>query len=72
VKPPEPPKISKTREKKIAKSRERRRDREFAEAARGRRDADPGPFVEPRRYEPRSAYASPYEPRYEVRGAWGW
>jgi hypothetical protein len=77
VKPPEPPKISKAREKKIAKSRESRRDREFAENARRRRDADPrdadrGPFVEPRRYEPRSAYASPYEPRYEVRGAWGW
>jgi len=84
VKPEEPPKASKKREKKTAETRQRRRDRdrEYADTDRsrayndrGRGDFERGRYVD----DSRSAYAGPYERRYEpyerryeTRGGWGW
>jgi hypothetical protein len=84
VKPEEPLKASKKREKKTVGTRQRRRDRdrEFADtdrsrtySDRGRVDFERGRYVD----DTRSAYAGPYERRYEpyerryeTRGGWGW
>ena len=72
VKPQDSSKAAKKRENKSVQRRERRRDREFVDTERGHdieRDRD----IDRHRYvDPRNAYASPYEPRYEVRGGWGW
>jgi hypothetical protein len=74
----EPPRASKKREKKSAKTRERRRDREFEESDRGReiqrdREIQRGRYADRDRYlDLRRTYASPYESRYEMRGGWGW
>jgi hypothetical protein len=84
VKPEEPSKASKKREKKTAETRQRRRDRdrEYADTDRSRTYSDRGRVdFERDRYvdDTRSAYAGPYERRYEpyqrryeTRGGWGW
>jgi hypothetical protein len=74
VKSQEPPKVSNKREKKIARSRERRRDRDFADTDRSRtfRERERDDTERGRYVDSRSAYESPYERRYEVRGGWGW